>query len=575
MTVTSSPSASLFSGRSPLSHAVLIQWGMAIVTLVLVAAPLGPILWQSLLDRPLYEAGALLTGVNYTRLFGDPDFHDVLVNSFELAFLSTLVACGAGVAFALFLERTNLPGRGLLRSLILWPMYISQLVTAFAWYVVYGPAGYFTLLGEQWIGVPPWDMYSIPGMAIVAGATQAPLVYLFCSSSARMADATLEDAGRSMGASALRVLWSISLPLMRPAIIYSGLLVFIGSLEMLAIPLVFGRPAGLEFFTSFLYSKGLGAITPDYGMVGAAAAFLLLLVSGLLVLQGLLLRKANRFITVRGKAQRPKLADLGKAGWPVAALLGLYILLCVIIPLAGIVMRAFTSFLTPLLSPMKLLTTDNFTILFAYPAYVRAITNSVVIALVGGVVATAFVAVLALVIQRSDFPFRRQLEFVALYPRAMPGIVAGIGFFWAMLLLPGASLLQGTIWILMIAFTMRGIPTAYGALAPALMQIGRELDQSARSAGAGWWTVSTRIILPLMKPALFSAFTLLFLGALKEYASAVFLFAPGSEIIGTTMLSFWSNGNTGAVAALSVIQLLITVFFVTAARFITRTHRDV
>lgn len=567
-------SAKLLDGRSSLSHALLIQWATAIVTVILVAAPLGPILWQSFLDKPLYETGAL-TLRNYSRLFGDPDFHDVLANSFQLAGLTTLVACAAGVVFALFIERTNLPGRRWLRPLVLWPMYISQLVTAFAWYIIYGPSGYITLLGERLIGVPPWDMYSIPGMAIVAGVTQAPLVYLFCSSSARMADATLEDAGRSMGAGALRVLWSISLPLMRPAIIYSALLVFIGSLEMLAVPLVFGRPAGLEFFTTFLFSRGLGAITPDYGLVGAAAALLLAIVSGLLVLQGLLLSKAGRFVTVKGKAQRPKVADLGKAGPPIAAALWLYLVLALLIPLIGIVLRAFTTFLTPLLSPFELLTFDNFTILAKYPAYIRSITNSVVIAFVGGVGATTFVALLALVVQRSSFPFRRQLEYVALYPRAMPGVVAGIGFFWAMLLIPGASLLQGTIWILMIAFAMRGMPTAYGALAPAMMQIGKELDQSARSVGASWWTVSTRIVLPLMKPALFSAFTLLFLGMLKEYASAVFLFAPGAEIIGTTMLSFWANGNGGAVAALSVIQLLITFLFVTAARLITRTHRDV
>lgn len=572
-TLSPAPSA---TGRSfHFSAAMMIQWSTAVATALLVAAPLGPVLWQSFLDRPLYEAGAVITFSNYARLFGDPDFHDVLANSFSLAALSTLVACTIGICFALFLERTSLPGRRLLRAMVLWPMYISQLVMAFAWYLIYGPAGYFTLLGEQIIGVPPWDMYSIPGMAIVAGATQAPLVYLFCSSAARMADATLEDAGRSMGAGPLRVLWSISLPLMRPSILYSALLVFIGSLEMLAIPLVFGRPAGFEFFTTFLYSRGLGAITPDYGMVGAAAALLLLIVSVLLVVQGFLLRGAGRFVTVRGKAQRPKLISLGRSGWLVSILLSVYLLLTLLVPLGAIVLRAFTTFLTPLLSPLRVLTLDNFILIFSYPVYLRSMANSVVIALLGALLATSFVALVALVVKRSEYRFARQLEYVALFPRAMPGIVAGIGFFWAMLLLPFASMLQGTIWILILAFTMRGIPTAYGALAPALMQVGRELDQSARSAGASWWTAVTRIILPLIRPALFSAFTLLFLSFLKEYASAVFLFAPGAEILGTTMLSFWSNGNSGAVAALSVIQLVITMLFITAAHFFTRTHRDV
>lgn len=556
-------------------RALTIQWGVALLTLLLVVAPLGPILWQSFLDRPLYEAGAVPGFANYVRLFGDPDFHAVLRNSFVFAVLATAIAVLAGVAFTLFLERTRLPGRNLLRNLLMWPLYISQLVTAFSWYTLYGPAGYFTLLGERMFGVPLWDMYSVPGMAILGGVTQAPLVYLFCASNARMADATLEDAARSVGAGPFRILWSVALPMLRPPIIYSAILVFIGSLETLAIPLIFGRPVGIEFFTTFLYSKGLGAITPDYGMIGAAASLLLVIVTLLLVVQGLLLRRAGRFVSVKGKSQRPKRIDLGAGGYIVSGLLALYLLVGVLLPMAAVLLRAFTTFLTPLLSPFELLTLENFQNIFDYPVHVRAIVNSVVIAGVGGLVATVLIAVIALVIRRSSFPFARALEYVALYPRAMPGIVAGIGFFWAMLLLPFIGALSGTIWILMIAFTMRGIPTAYGAIAPALMQIGPELDQSARSLGADWWTAVTRIILPLTKPALFAAYTLLFLSFLKEYSAAVFLYAPGAEIIGTTMLSFWAEGEGGAVAALSVIQLIITLAFVLIAHRFTRTHRDV
>lgn len=556
-------------------RALLIQMAVALATLALVLGPLVPVLWQSLLDRPLYEAEPLFSLDNYIRLFGNPRFHEALGNSVLLALLSTLIATVLGVAFALFLERTDMPGRGLLRNLTLWPMYVSQLVLAFAWFILYGPSGYVTLAVERVAGVPLWDMYTIMGMGLLAGTSQAPVVYLFCSSSARMADATLEDAARSVGASPLRALWSVSLPLMRPSIIYAALLTFIGSLEMLAVPLVFGKPVGLEFFTTFLYIEGLGAITPDYGLIGAAATLLLAVISVLLVIQGLLLRQSKRFVTVRGKAQRPKLAPIGRVGWVVCGAMCLYTALVLLLPLAGIVLRSVTSFLTPLMSPFDLLTLDHFEVLFGYEAYRRSIVNSVIIATFGGALATLFVAMVALVAHRSDFRFRRALEFVALYPRAMPGIIAGIGMFWAMLLLPFAHVLQGTIWLLMLAFTMRGIPMAFGALAPTLHQIGRELDQGARSVGADWWTTVRLIIFPLMKPALFSAYVLLFLAFLKEYAAAVFLFAPGAEIIGTTMLSFWANGSTGPVAALSVIQLAITTLFVALARRSLRTNKDV
>lgn len=573
--MASIPISMIPGGDSRFTRALVIQSLTAVATLILVAAPLAPVLWQSLVDRPLYEAGGLFTADNYARLFSDGVFYTVIWNSVLLAVATTLVACVLGVAFAVFLERTNLPGRKLLKSLALWPMYISHLVIAFSWFIMYGPSGYFTLLSQQWFGGAFWNLYTIPGMAVVAGTGMAPLVYLFCSSSAKLADSTLEDAGRMMGAGSLRVIWSISIPLMRPAIIYSALLVFISSLEMLAVPLVFGRPVGMEFFTTFLYSRGLGGITPDYGLLGAAAAILLVIISILLVIQGMLLKKAGRFVTLKGKAQRKKLADLGAVRWPLFAFFLIYNIVILGIPLAGIVLRSATTFLTPLMAPFDLFTSDNFTLLFEYPAYVRSMTNSLLISALGGAIATAFVALVTIVVHRSEFRWRRQLEYVALYPRAVPGIVAGIGLFWAMLLLPMVNMLHGTIWILVLAFTMRSIPTAFGAISPALLQIGRELDQSARSCGADWWTTSRTIVLPLLKPAVFGAYVLLFLSFLKEYSSAVFLFSPGSEIIGTTMLSFWANGDTGPVAALSVIQLVITALFVFVAQRLLRSHQDV
>lgn len=571
--MAAAPSHGTISWGSGISRGLLVQSGVALLTLILVMAPLGPVLWQSFIDRPLYDEGGILTLGNYRRLFATTEIWAVMGNSLLLAVLSTFIAGAIGVTLAIILERTDVPGRGWLRGLTLWPMYLSHIVIAFSWFIVYGPAGYVTILGDLWFGKIFWSLYTIPGMAIVAGTSAAPFVYLFCSSSARLADATLEDAGRSLGAGPLRVLFSITLPLMRPALIYACLLTFIGALEMLSVPLVFGRPVGIDFFTTYLYDAALGT-SPDYGLVGAAATLLLAIIIGLLLVQGVLLRNAGRFVTMKGKAQRPKLVSLGRMRWVAFGVIIFYNLLVLVLPLIGIIARAFTTFLTPLLSPVELLTLDHFRLLFAYPEYVRSMLNSLLIAVFGGAAATLFVAFVAIVAHRSPFRFGRQLEFLALSPRAIPGIVASLGLFWAIQLLPLVDILYGTVWILMLAFTMRAIPTAYGAIAPSLFQIAKELDQGARACGADWWTTSWRVVLPLLKPALFSAYVLLFLSFMKEYSSAVFLFAPGSEVIGTTMLSFWGNGDTGPVSALSVIQLLITVLFVIFARIFLRTHRD-
>ncbi len=106
---------------------------------------------------------------------------------------------------------------------------------------------------------------------------------------------------------------------------------------------------------------------------------------------------------------------------------------------------------------------------------------------------------------------------------------------------PGFGLLRDTIWILIIAFIIRFIPLAFGTLSASLMQIGRELDNSARVVGADWWTTTYRIVLPLMKPAMLSSYTLLFVYFLKEYSSVIFLYTPGNEVLGASMVVAWGE----------------------------------
>ncbi|HEX7124228.1 MAG TPA: iron ABC transporter permease [Thermodesulfobacteriota bacterium] len=553
-------------GVPAIGRDALIQYGLAVLALLLVLAPLVPILYQSLLDRPLYDEGGRLTLQNYANLFAHPSFGRVVANSLVFAAITTGIAVVLGVATAVLVGRTDVPGRRLLGQVLVWPLYVSHLVLAFGWFIMYGPAGYVTMLVSGLAGEAPWNLYSIPGMAVVAGLSEAPLVHLYCLASATSIDASLEDAARTVGAGPFRTLSAVTVPLMRPAILYSLILSVTVALEMLAIPLVFGGPVGIEFFTTFLYNQGLSASQPDYGLVGTAATLLLVIVTLLVLLQRRLLGNGGRFVTVGGKASRPRLFRLGWLRWPFFALLLLYVAFGVVAPIAGLALRAVTSFLTPFIPPWELLTLANVKMVFAYPAYVRSIVNTVLIALVGGAVATAFVAMVALVAQRSEFRYRGPLEFVALYPRAVPGLIAGLGFFWGIAAIPMLGWLRNTLVILALAYTMRYLPTGFGAVAPMLVQIAPDLDRSARTVGADWWTTCRHILIKLLKPALASSFAVLFVHFFKEYVTAVFLFAPGSEVIGTTLLQFWIQGDTGPVAALSVIQIAITVVFVYASR---------
>lgn len=543
-----------------------IQWSVAAFTVALVCAPLAVALLQSVRSTPLYEPHWSLTLNHYARLLTNERLWEAFGNSLALAVIGTSTATLLGGGFAIVLVRTNVPLRRMFSELLQAPLYVSSLVMAFGWYMLYGPSGYITIAASALVGGAPWNLYTLAAMGMLSGFSLVPVVFLYCSSTLHLMDASLEDAARSAGASPLRAMRMVTIPLMRPAILYSLLLCFVGSIELLSIPLIFGTSARIEVFTTFLFREGVGKTEPDYGLLAAASVLLLALMTVLVSLHSRILGNVRRYTTVQGKATRSHTIELGRWRWAAFVLVAAYLLAVIVLPISGLMFRAFVEFLTPLVPPWDLLTLDHFRALVQQPSYKRAIINSFVVALFGAALVTALVTVLVLIVKRSEFKWGKTLETITLYPRAVPGIVVGIGFLWVGLTMPGFSLIHGTLFALILAFTMRDLPTAFGAIAPAMTQISRELDQSARTCGADWFTASVRVIAPIARPALLAAYMLAFVSMLKEYASAVFLFAPGSEIMGTVMLQLWTNGDFGPVAALAVVQVTATAAIVFAVR---------
>lgn len=552
-------------------------WIQAVVFAIVAFLVIGsilPILYQSIIDRPLYDTGAQLTYENYVRLFTEEGFGQVVLNSALFAIITTLVAVSVSVISAIVLVRTRVPLRRLMDACLLLPIYISPLVLAFSWVYVYGPAGYITIELRSLLGVTPWNLYSIGGMAVTEAVALVPIGYLYCSGALRQLDTSLESAARTCGAQPGTVLVRVILPMLRPPVFYSALLIFSISLETLSIPLLYGGPVGIEFFASFIYTKGLLQSNPDFGLLGAASFLILCVMAILVVTQFFALKNASRFVSVRGKASRGETLGFGWIRWLGFAVVALYLLFGPVLPMIGLLARSFTVVLTPLIPAYKVLTLDNFRAVFSFPQYVDSIGHSVFIAVVGGILTTVFAALVVLITKRSRFVAAKPLEFIALAPQVVPGIILGLGFFWMFVLVPGMSFLSGSIIGLIIAFGIRSLPVAFGAIAPIVMQIGNELDSAARTIGADWWYTFSRILLRMLVPGLYAAFVLLFVQMVKEFTPAIFLGTAETRVIGTTMLEMWLNGNTGSVAALSVVQILICLAFALVAKSVLRvgTH---
>lgn len=544
----------------------VLQYSVLVVTAVLVLAPFVPLLYQAVLAGPLYDPASAVSLGNFQKLFASAKFWRAFVNALLFGAGGAIVAQFFGTTFAVLVGRTDMPGAKWIGDLLIWPLFISHLVLALSWYTIYGPSGYVTQWVKGFVGFEPWNLYSIPGMSVVAGVAQAPLAYLYCLAAINAADPALEDAARGVGARSWTVLRKITVPLLRPAILYGLVINFVIGMEMLSIPLIFGRAAKIQTFSTYLYDEALSKASPDYGLVAAASIVVLVAVMALLALQSRLIGHAKRYVTVSGKATRPKRFHLGALRWPLSILTLLYMFFAVILPMGGLILRSLTQFLTPLMPFWDVMTLDHYRTLGSHAVFLNSIWNTVLISTIGGVLGTVLIVVISLVSNRSDFRWARQVDWLAQIPRALPGIFGGLAFLYLALSVPPVGWLRNTIWLLILAYTVRYIPTGLGAVTPSLQQIGADLDASARSVGAGWLRTCRLILLPLLRPAMFSCFALLFILYMREYVTAVFLIAPGSEVIGTTLLQFWENGDNGPVAALATVQILITVVFVYLAR---------
>ena len=401
-------SAILAPGRGTRMRRLLPETGLqaAISGLVLVAvlAPVVPLVYASVQSAPIYQPGRYFTLAAYRQLFTDPAFWAAARNTAEFAAITTAGAVVLGGGFAIVCGRTDVPGKRWYPGLLIAPLVLPPLGLILGWNALYGPGGYAHGFITQTLHLP-FNLSTVPGMAVLGTAVAVPVVFLICQAALSGMDSSLEDAARSVGAPALRVLSRVTLPMLRPALVNAGLLVCTLSIESLGIPLVFGSPQGHDFIASYLYTQWSSAFTPGPPVVSAGATVLLGCACTLLLLRGRLLRDQSRFVAISGRRGTVG-AGAGSVHLPTAArlvlgvLLGLYVAVTTFAPIAALGLSSVTTELTPLIAPWHLFTAGNWRAI-GHGDFASSIRNTVEIALVGALITTAVVALATAVAHRS------------------------------------------------------------------------------------------------------------------------------------------------------------------------------
>src|SRR5436190_21727709 len=359
------------------------------VTALAIFAPLGLIFWQSFLSAPFFAETKHASFDAYAFIFADADFWNAGLNSIVIAGGMVLIALPLGAALAFLLTRTDLPAQRWIEVLMLVPVFVSPMVLAFGYVVAMGPVGFYSLWAKDLVGDVPWNVYSLFAIAVIAGLTHVPHVYLYSSAALKSLGSDVEEAARVVGANPLKVALNVSLPMTMPALFYAAVLVFFLGFELFGLPLVLGDPEGHLVLSTYLYKLTNKLGTPSYHLMAAVAVCIVAVTFPLVLLQRWLLKSAGKYVSVKGKATRQKLLPLGGWKWVALSIVALWLIFTIVVPISGIALRAFVEQWGEGINLADVVTLDNFRGVFDQSDQVRAIINTLLIGTIGGGLAVA------------------------------------------------------------------------------------------------------------------------------------------------------------------------------------------
>lgn len=497
---------------------------------------------------------------NYQDLFSFEDTAAMVFNSFRFAVGSSVIALLFGTLLAWIVERTNTPFKKLAYLSSFTSFAIPGIIKVIGWILLLGPeAGLVNILLKGVFGLktPPFNIFTMTGMIFVEGIVWAPVVFLFMAAPFRSMDPSLEESASMSGAGIGRTFYHITFKLALPSALSVLLLTFVMAIEAFEIPALIGIPGSIMVLTTEIYLKLKRGLLPQYGLASAYGVLLISFVAVGLYFYSRVTRQAQKFYTITGKGFKPRLIDLGR--WRYVTT-GLVLLLPAFLVLPLIVLiwcSLLPYYMKPSLEAFSTLTLHNYVAAFQSTNVLDSLKNSLFISLSTSTFTMLLTAVIAWLVVRTTIRGKLILDHMASFTLVFPSVVLGVALLVTYLTLPLP--VYGTIWILVVAYITRYIPYGIRYCYPGLLQINKELEESAQMSGAPWGTVFRKIVIPLMMPSLFAGWIYIFLLSVRELTVALLLYSPRSQVISVTIFEMWDFGKTSELAAFSVSVSLILV----------------
>jgi iron(III) transport system permease protein len=552
------PPVSPPSGRPRPGLEALLPWLWAAAAFLLVAVPVGGLLWRSLADG---QTGGIGLG-NYAAVLTTPGILEAIWNSTWIGLATTAAALVIAVPLAFLVSRTDMPGRGLFRSFAVLTFAAPSFIAAMGWILLLGPRN--GLLNQYLItplGLPAFDVFGPRGIVMVLSFFLYPLIFLPVTDAMDNMDSRLEEAAESLGATRSHTLRAITLPLILPPVFSGSLLVFISAFVIFGPVALLGGPVGFQTIPTAMLQ--LMTFPPKIEYAAVLGLPVLVALGGLLVLQRRIYGR-RRYTTIGGKPGQRRLIRLGPWRWPACVFGVVVMLVSVVLPFGVLLLTSFRKAIGLPLGPGNLVLFDNYRALLHQPEILESFWNSLWISLVATVASIA-VAVLAVwLLERGRSRLRGLIQPSMLAPLAFPGAILGI----AMIITYGGQpfWIGGTLTIIVLAYLIRVVPQSFTYTHAGLKQVNAETEDAARSLGASWTETMRRVTVPLLRGPILSIGVLNFVLLFRELDVSIFLYTGTNSVAPVVLYNLASESRFQLMGALSVVMLTVNLGVVLLAR---------
>lgn len=481
----------------------------------------------------------------------------------------SFLACAVGIALAWLLSRTDLPRKGLMENAVIAPLYLSPFVGALAWLVLASPnAGLINVLAREWFGAtgPVINVMSAAGIILVMALYNVPYAYMTVSSALKGMDPSMEEASYLNGAGVFRTALMVTFPVVWPAIISAFFFVFVLTAGTFSIPAALGGTQVMPFLAVDIY-RSTATYPIDYSRAAAIGTLLFWISLLGVAFYRFASRVAARFVTVTARGYRTRFIRL--KGWtiPAVGLIAAYVVLAIILPYLALIYVSFTSYTSSSISN-AVWTLDNFSAVAGSVAVRNSTLNTIFVSVLAPTLTVLLAVLLGYSIRRLKIPGGGLLDYIAMFPIAVPGIVFGTGVFWTYLMTP----VYGTIWILVLAFVATYIPFAYRMVDTSLIQIDKSLEEASTISGASHWRTASRITLRLVTPGVLSAWILVFIFSVREVSAAIMLASPTNTVLSVMSWDYLEFGNVQNAAIVGLLQTALLILGILAGRYVFRVN---